>query len=86
MLELRRLAPTAELAGVVLGLAVGNVIVRRIRQCFERGVAVGLGRGELLFGLSQLLLDLLQLLDLLGRRLALQLQASAAPLRASAAR
>ena len=77
MLELGRLAPAADLDRVLLGLAIGNVLVGRVWQSLERVVALGRSGGEQLLALAQLLLDLLQLLDLLGRRLALQLLAGA---------
>jgi hypothetical protein len=51
--------------------------VRRVRHLFEQLVPAFLGSRELSFERSQILLDLLELLDLLGRRLALQLLASA---------
>src|SRR5262249_24953117 len=65
--ELRRLAPAANLDRVILGIAVGNVRVRRVGQLLERGVAGGGCRVELLLGLPQLLLHLFQQLDLFGR-------------------
>ena len=77
MLEPGRLAPAADLDRVILSLAIRNVLMGRVWQSLERGVALGRGGGELLLGLAQLLLDLLQLLDLFGRRLALQLLARA---------
>ena len=72
-----RLAEAADLDGVVLGVAVGRGLVRRVRDERERLVAGGLGGGELLLGRPQLLLHPLQLLELLGRRLALQLRPAA---------
>jgi hypothetical protein len=52
VLELRRLPPAPYLDRVVLGLAVGNVFVRRVRNRFECRVALRFGRGELLLGLA----------------------------------
>ena len=106
----RRLADAADLLRVLVGVAVGRGGVGRVRHLLEQRVALGLGVRELVLDRAQLLLDLVQLLELLRRRLALQLQpaaqlvdprhqrapalvggeqrveASAAPLRASAAR
>ena len=47
--------------------------MRRVRNLLQELVALGLRGRELLLERAQLLLDLLQLLDLLGRRLALDL-------------
>ena len=55
----------------------GADVVRRVGDERERLVAGGLGGRELLLGGAQLLLHLLQLAELLGRRLALQLRAAA---------
>src|SRR4051794_31387524 len=71
--ELGRLAPAADLHCILLGGAVRHVGMRRVRQCLQRGFALGFGRRELLLGLAELLLDLLQLLDLLRRWLPLEL-------------
>src|SRR5919201_3206322 len=76
-LEPRRLTPAAQLDCVLLSVAVGNRVVRRVWHLLERRVALALRGRELLFGLPQLFLDVFQLLDLLGRRLALQLLARA---------
>ena len=51
--------------------------MRRVRDERERLVAGGLGGRELLLGGAELLLHPLQLLELLGRRLALQLRPAA---------
>ncbi len=75
--ELGRLAEAADLDGVVLGVAVGCRLVRRVGDDRKRLVASGLGGRELLLCGSKLLLQLLQLLELLGRRLALELRAAA---------
>ena len=58
--------------GVVL-LRVRDRLVRRVRHLLQQLVARRLRCRELLLERTQLLLDLLQLLDLLGRRLALDL-------------
>ena len=52
----------------------GADVVRRVRHERERGVARGLGGGELLLGLLQRRLDGPQRLELLGCRLALELR------------
>ena len=52
----------------------GADVVRRIRDERECGVARGFGRGELLLGLLELGLRRPELLELLGRRLALELR------------
>ena len=54
-------------------LFVGNRLVRWVRHFLQQLVPRRLGGRELLLELSQLLLDLLQLLDLLRRRLPLDL-------------
>ena len=51
--------------------------MRGVRHLLEQLVALGLGRRQLLLEPAQVLLDRLQLLYLLGRRLALQLLAAA---------
>src|SRR5256885_9583802 len=71
--QLRGRAPAADLDRVLLRVAVGNRLVRRIRHLRQRGVARALRVGELLLRPSKLFLDRLQLLDLLRRRLALEL-------------
>ena len=58
--------------------------MRRVRHAQGECVALGLGRGEGLLGVLQLLLDALQLLELLGRRLALELRARHAARRRAA--
>ena len=75
--ERRRLAEAADLDGVVLGVAVRSRGVRRVRDERERLLAGRLGGGELLLRRPQLLLHPLQLLELLRRRLALQLRLAA---------
>ena len=60
--ERGRLAEAADLDRVVLGVAVGRRLVRRVGDDRERLVAGGLGRRELLLGGAKLLLQLLQLL------------------------
>ena len=67
--ERRRLAPARDLDRVVLAVTVGGRLVRRVRHLQEQRVALGLGSGERLLGGAQLLLHLLELLELLGRRL-----------------
>ena len=71
--QLRWLAPPFDLDRLVLRQAVGRRLVRRIRNLAERGVPLGLCRRELRLERGQLLLARLQLLELLGRRLALEL-------------
>ena len=76
--ELGRLADDAlDRALRVLLLLVRHRLVRRVRHLREQLVPRRLGRRELVLEPPQLLLDLLQLLDLLGRRLALDLLAPA---------
>ncbi len=70
----RRLAHAAELDGVLLAVAVGDVVVGRVRDLEERGVALGLRRGERVLRLLQLGLHALEHLELLRRRLALELR------------
>jgi hypothetical protein len=70
----RRLADhplNVSLRVVLLGIRYG--LVRRVRNLLQQLVAGRLRGGELIFEGAQLLLDLLQLLDLFGRRLALDL-------------
>src|SRR5262249_22477841 len=70
VLERGRLAPPAQLDSILLRIAVGNGLVRRVRDAKEQLVALG-GRGLLLrLEPPEVLLHLLELLDLLGRRLA----------------
>ena len=73
ILQLWRLPPAADLDGVVLRLTLRHVWVRWVGQRFQRGVAIDLGCRQLLLRLAQLFFDLLQLLDLLRSRLALEL-------------
>src|SRR5207248_280042 len=73
VLELWRLAPAPDLRGVVLGVAVGHGLVRRVRDLLEQRVPRGFGLGELGLERLELLLHALQLLDLLRRRLAREL-------------
>ena len=76
--ELRRVADRADdlALGVVPDL-VRDRLVRRVRHLLQQLVAP-LGRGrELVLEPAQVLLDLLQLLNLLRRRLSLQLLAAA---------
>ena len=54
-----------------------GTVVRQVRHAQREFVAVGLGRSELLLGRLQLLLDVLQLRELLGGRLALELRLAA---------
>ena len=46
VVELGRLADTPHLADVVLGRAVRDVVVRRVRHAQREGVPLGLGRGQ----------------------------------------
>ena len=71
------LADAAELLGVLVGVAVGRGGVGRVRHLLEEAVALGFGGGELLLRGLELLLHAVQLLELLRRRLALQLQLAA---------
>ena len=71
--ELRRLAPALDLDRVLLGHPVGGRLVRRIRHLRQRRVALGLRRRELGLELVQPRLARLELLELLRRRLSLQL-------------
>src|SRR6185437_10238284 len=73
--RLRRLADDSLDAYVVLGRAVGDVVRGRIRDPEADLISCGLRLAELLLGALQLLLDAAQLLELLGRRLALELGA-----------
>ena len=75
--ELRDLADAADLDRVLLADAVRNRRIRRVRDAERQLVSGRLGGGELLLRRLQLLLDLLQLLELLGRRLAFQLRPAA---------
>ena len=73
VLELGRLAPAFDLDCLVLRHAVGRGFVRRVRDLRQRRLALGLGRRELLLEGTQPILYPLQLLDLLRRRLAVDL-------------
>src|SRR5207253_4272743 len=73
----RGLAPAPDLDRVVLGLAVRRRGVRGVRHEPKRLVPSDLGRRELFLRGSQLLLEALERLELLGRRLAGQLLAAA---------
>ena len=75
--ELRRLADTAQLLGVVLGVSVRHRVVRRVGHEGEDGVTRGFGRGELLLGLLERRLDRTEGFELLRGRLALQLRPAA---------
>ena len=75
--ELRDLTDAADLLGVLLAQALGHRRMRRVRNPQRQVVAGGLGGGELLLRSLQLLLDALELLELLRRRLALQLRRAA---------
>ena len=72
--QLGRLARARDLDRVLLLGAVRHRLVRRVRHLGEQLVARRLGRRVLLLGRAQLLLHLLQLGELLGRGLALQLR------------
>ena len=72
--ERHRLAHHAEHLGVFFGEAVRSRVVRRIRHQRQRLVSRSLRLGELALDLLQLLLDAAELLELLGRRLALDLR------------
>src|SRR5882724_11948463 len=71
--ERRRIAPAADLHGVVLSFSVGRRLVRWVRDPVEQLLAPAFGRRELLLQRLQLGLDALELLELLGRRFALDL-------------
>ncbi len=70
----RRLADPAELLGVVLGVAVGSRVVGRVRDERERRIARRLGGRELLLGFLERGLHRAQRLELLRRRLPLELR------------
>ena len=72
--EGRRLADAAELDGVLVGEPVGRARVGRRGDPLEQLGAALLGGRERLLDLLELRLHALQLLDLLGRRLPLQLR------------
>src|SRR4029078_3756798 len=67
-----RRAPAPELLRILLRVAVGNGRIRGIRHLLEQLVALVLGGGQLRLDRAQILLDSVQLLELLRRRLALQ--------------
>ncbi len=69
------LAPLADDDGVFVTEPVGRRLVRHVRDLCERGVACGLGRGELILGGLQLVLRPAERFELLGRRLAVELLA-----------
>ena len=71
--EARRLAPAADLDGVLLGVAVGRRHVRRVGDAIEDLLPARLGLAELVLQPLQLALEPLELGELLGRRLALDL-------------
>ena len=73
----RRLSHAAELLGVVFRVAVGRRVVRWVRDELERRVSGGLGGRKLLLGRLERCLDRAQRLELLRRRLALQLRLAA---------
>jgi hypothetical protein len=70
----RRLAEPAELDRVLLAVAVGDRVVGRVGDIEEEGVALRLGGRERVLRLLQLDLHALELLELLRRRLALELR------------
>ena len=75
--ERRRLADALDLDGVLFREAVGGRHVRRVRHSVEQRLPRALGLGELVLERFQLHLHLLELRELLGRRLPLQLPARA---------
>ena len=72
--ELRRLADAPELLGILVREAVRSARIGRGGDEVEERRTPALGLGQLLLGLLELGLDRLQLLELLGRRLALELR------------
>ena len=70
----RRLTYPAELESVVLGGALRDRVVRRVRDEKPQAVALGLRVGQLAFEPPEILLRRLQLLELLGRRLSLEVR------------
>ena len=72
-----RLADAPHLGGVLLRRPVRDVVARGVRDAQGEPVALFLRGRELLLGDLQLLLHALQLLELLGRRLSLQLRPAA---------
>src|SRR6266571_8053203 len=75
--ERRWLAPAADLDSVLLGEPVRRVSVGRIRNPVEQLLASAFGRSQLLLEALQFLFDLFQFLQLLRRRLALELSCRA---------
>ena len=73
----RRLADAPHLGRVLVRGPVRDVVVRGVRDAEGEPVALLLRGRERLLGRPQLLLHALQLLELLGRRLALQLRPAA---------
>src|SRR5439155_12226955 len=71
--ERRRIAPAADLHGVVFRVSVGRRFVRWVRDPVEQLFAPAFGCRQLLFQRLQLGLDAFELLELLRRRLALDL-------------
>ena len=71
----RRLADAAELDRILIGVSVGDRVVGRVRDLEQSSVPLGLRRGEGVLRLLQLRLDLLERLELLRRRLSLELRA-----------
>ncbi len=71
--EGRRVAPAADLLGVVFRLAVGHVVLGRIRDAVEHLPATAFGCHQRLFQGLQLVFDPLQLGELLGTWLSLHL-------------
>ncbi len=69
----RGVADAAELLCVLLGVAVGGRGIGRIRHLLEQRVPLGLGGRQLRLERAQLVLHRVQLLELLRRRLALEL-------------
>src|SRR5829696_1420788 len=75
--ERGRLADAPDLDGVLLVEAVGRGRVRRVRDAVEQLVPATLGLREFALERGQLRLHVLELLELLGRGLALQLASGA---------
>ena len=71
--EARRLAPAADLDGVLVRLAVGCRHVGRVGDAIEDLLPARLRLAELFLQALQLALEPLELGELLGRRLALDL-------------
>ena len=77
VVELGRLADAPHLADVVLGRAVRDVVVRRVRHAQREGVPLRLRLRQRLLDVLELRLHRLQLLALLRRRLPRELGAPA---------